>query len=215
MKSLFKKYGHGLFAIYLFIYLPWFFYLEGLDANYHIIHCFLDDYIPFKEIFIIPYLIWYFYIILTCIYMFFRSERGEFYRFAIALTGGMTVAMIIFWIYPSCVDMRPVIEDTNLLTHLILALHAIDTSTNVCPSIHVFNSVVACVALWRNPYLHNRKIFQFTNILLCVLICLSTVFLKQHSVLDIFWALVEYIIFYLVLYVPQWKLFQNKEVLLP
>lgn len=215
MKDFMSKYGHGLFALYLVIYLPWFFYMEGIETEYHVIHCFLDDYIPFNEIFIIPYGLWFFYMFFTCVYMFFRSERGEFYRLGITITVGMSLAMIIYALYPNCVDMRPEITRTNFLSKLVLLLHSVDTSANVCPSLHVFDTVAASVALWRNPYLRKKPWTQVINITLCILICISTVFLKQHSVIDMFWALVEYMFFYLLLYVPNWKYFQNKKVLLP
>lgn len=217
MKELFKKYGHCLFALYIFIYLPWFFWLEGLDGvTYNEIHCFLDDIIPFCEIFIIPYILWFFYMILTCIYMYFKAERGEFLRFAIALTGGMSIAMLICQIYPNCVNLRPAeFAHDNIFTVLVKGLYAIDTSTNVFPSIHVLNSIIACVALERNTFFRRHRYFRIINVLLCVLICLSTLFLKQHSVLDLLGGVTLYVILYLVLYVPDWKIFRSKEILLP
>lgn len=217
MKELFKKYGHCLFALYIFIYLPWFFWLEGLDSvAYNEIHCFLDDIIPFCEVFIIPYILWFFYMILTCIYMYFKAERGEFLRFAIALTGGMSIAMLICQIYPNCVNLRPAeFTHDNIFTVLVKGLYAIDTSTNVFPSIHVLNSIIACVALERNTSFRRHRYCRIINVLLCVLICLSTLFLKQHSVLDLLGGVALYVILYLVLYVPDWKIFRSKEILLP
>lgn len=217
MNKLFKKYGHGLFGLYLFIYLPWFFWLEGMkDVVYNEIHCFLDDLIPFCEIFIIPYILWFFYMIATCIFMYFKAERGEFLRFAIALTGGMSIAMIICQIYPSCVNLRPVeFPHNNVFTKLIGMLYAIDTSTNVFPSIHVLNSIIACVALERNTFFRRSNLLRLGNILLCILICLSTLFLKQHSVLDLIGGALLYVILYLLLYVPDWKIFKSREILIP
>lgn len=214
MKKLFKKYGHGLFALYLFIYLPWFFWLEGLNLTYHEIHCFLDDLIPFCEVFIIPYISWFFYMIITCIFMYFKAERGEFLRFAIALTGGMSIAMIIYQIYPSCVNLRPeAFLHDNIFTRLINGLYTIDTSTNVFPSIHVLNSIIACVALNRNAYFRRIRFLRLANVLLCILICLSTLFLKQHSVLDLIGGALLYVVLYLLLYVPDWKIFRSREIL--
>lgn len=216
MKDLFKKYGHGLFALYIFIYLPWFFYLEGLNLDYHVIHCFVDDLIPFNELFIIPYVLWFFYIVASCIYLFFKAERGNFLKFAIALTGGMTMSMFIFMIYPSQVTMRPTIDAaTSIFGDAVLRLYLIDTSTNVFPSIHVYNSIVACVALEKNRYFHRFKMLRVLNYVLCISICLSTMFLKQHSFLDVVAGIVLYLIFYLVLYVPKWKIFSSKYILIP
>lgn len=217
MKEGFKKYGHGLYAMYIFIYLPWFFYLEGRTTiTYTEVHCFLDDWIPFCEIFIIPYILWFFYMIITCIFMYFKAERGEFRRFALALIIGMSTAMLICQFFPNCVKLRPpVLEQKGILTGLISGLYTIDTSTNVFPSVHVLNSLIACVALERNRYFKKSSLLRIANIILCILICLSTLFLKQHSVLDLLGGIVLYIILFVVLYIPDWKIFRDKEVLHP
>ena len=217
MKEIFKKYGHGIFALYLFIYLPWFFALEGLtDVDYHVMHCVLDDYIPFCEFFIIPYTTWFFYMFFTCIFMFFKSKRGDFYRFAITLTGGMSIAMFICMLYPSCTNLRPeYIEGTGILAKLIAVLYTIDTSTNVFPSIHVLDSIIACVALERNEYIRKHLSFRIINIFVCVMICLSTVFIKQHSALDVIGAAVLYVILYCIIYLPKYKWFNDERILIP
>lgn len=212
MKKFLQKYGHAWCGLYIFIYLPWFMYLENLtNIKYNVIHCALDDYIPFCEYFIIPYLLWFFYIIVTCVFMFCKAERSEYYRFAFTLMIGMTVFLIISHIYPSSVNMRPknMVVD-NLFTWLISGLHVVDTSTNVFPSIHVFNSIVACVALEQNQFFKKFKKLRIANITLCILICLSTVFLKQHSVIDAIGGIALYLILYIIFYIPK-KRTQHKE----
>lgn len=216
MKKILSKYGHGLFALYLFIYLPWFFYLEGkTDVAYHEIHIFLDDIIPFWYGFIIPYIIWFFYVVVSFIFLFFKEEQGKFIQFGILLTGGMTIAMMICTFYPNCVNLRPeTIHADNFLANIVNGLYTIDTSTNVFPSVHAYNSIVVCVALERNAYFKKHNKFRFLNILLCVLICLSTVFLKQHSVLDVLGAIALYIILGLIVYLPKWKIFDRKNIVI-
>lgn len=217
MKEIFRKCWHCLFALYIFIYLPWFFYVEGLtDLNFTEIHCFLDDLIPFAEIFIIPYILWAFYVIAACIFLFFKEERGMFLRYAIALVGGMSISMITYMIFPNYINLRPEgFLRENIFTWLVGHLYEIDTPTNVFPSIHVLNSIIVCVALEKNKSFKKHKVLRVFSVVLAVLICLSTLFLKQHSVLDMFGAIALYIILYLVLYVPDWKIFRSKEILLP
>lgn len=217
MKELLKKYGHGLFALYIFIYLPWFFYLEGrIDITYNEIHCFIDDSIPFCRIFIIPYLLWFLYIVATCVFMFLKAERGEFLRFAITLITGMTTMLIICTFYPNCVTLRPdEITGTGILTNLISGLYNVDTSTNVFPSVHALNSIVACVALEKNAFFKKFKTLRFINITLCISICLSTMFLKQHSIIDVIGAIILYVVMYVIIYIPDWKLFKSKYMVLP
>ena len=55
-------YSHAWVLLYAFIYFPWFTYLERhVTDNYFVIHSIFDDYIPFCEYFIIPYLLWFAY----------------------------------------------------------------------------------------------------------------------------------------------------------
>lgn len=62
-----------------------------------------------------------------------------------------------------------------------------DTSTNVFPSIHVFNSVTLALAYHHCARLRGRKWLwvRISADLLCVSIILSTMLLKQHSVIDV------------------------------
>ena len=60
LKELFKKYNHAWVLLYALIYMPWFTYLERhVTAAFYLIHSPLDDYIPFVEYFIVPYLLWF------------------------------------------------------------------------------------------------------------------------------------------------------------
>ena len=73
-------YSHAWVLLYAFIYFPWFTYLERhVTDNYFVIHSVFDDYIPFCEYFIIPYLLWFAYIAVTLGYLFFNDKQG-FYK---------------------------------------------------------------------------------------------------------------------------------------
>ena len=63
LKELFKKYNHVWVLLYALIYMPWFTYLERhVTTDFYLIHSPLDDYIPFVEYFIVPYLLWFVYL---------------------------------------------------------------------------------------------------------------------------------------------------------
>ena len=68
MKEFFKRKGWRIcFAAYIFIYLPWFSTLEKvINSDYpglHIINIPFDNMIPFCEYFIIPYVLWFLYVV--------------------------------------------------------------------------------------------------------------------------------------------------------
>ena len=53
------------------------------------------------------------------------------------------------------------------------------------PSIHVFNSIGVCIAISHNKTLSGRKVIHYGSLILGTAIILATMFLKQHSVIDV------------------------------
>ncbi len=183
--------------------MAWFILLERREnAKYVIIHCRLDDFIPFCEIFIIPYLFWFVYIAVGSLFLFFQTDHiDDFYRLAAALLLGMTTCLIIYTVFPNAQDMRPKsFERNNVFTRVISILYAADTDTNVCPSIHVYNSIAMHVGIAKSHYFRERRVVKGCSLAACVLICLSTLFLKQHSFIDLACAAALYIFYYIVIY---------------
>ena len=102
--------------------------------------------------------------------------------------------------------LRPmVLPRTNIFTKMVVALYGVDTPTNVCPSIHVYNSIVAHLAIKQSNTLRGKKVVGIVSGIICVSICASTVFLKQHSVFDGFCGIVLAGIMYLLVYVPDYR----------
>ena len=143
-KALIQQYQHAWVFLYVLIYMPWFYYLERhitANSDFHVIHAALDDYIPFIEYFIIPYLLWFAFIVVTFLWFFFNDVSG-FYKMAAFLFTGMTIFLIISTLYPNGLDLRPVqFERDNIFVDMVKMLYKADTPTNVLPSIHVFNSI--------------------------------------------------------------------------
>ena len=99
----------------------------------------------------------------------------------IIVTYGLT--LLIYILFPNCQQLRPVVfERDNVFTHIMAAYYQFDTNTNVLPSLHVIGSVAVMFAAWDSKHFSTRgwKIIFF---LVTVWISISTVFLKQHSVL--------------------------------
>ncbi|MDD5934992.1 MAG: phosphatase PAP2 family protein [Clostridiales bacterium] len=208
MKSLVKKYKHAWVLLYFFIYAPWFVYLEKtVTNNYHEVYMKLDDYIPFNEWFVIPYYVWFAFIFVTLLYLFLKDTK-EFYRSTAFLFIGMTICLFIYTVWPNGQNLRPDLDAlgrNNIFIEILRKLYASDTCTNVCPSIHVFNSIGACIAIFHTESLKNKKWLTIPTFILTILICLSTVFLKQHSVFDGICACVLACVMYLIVYVPDYE----------
>ena len=98
MKQFFTKYRHGLvIIIYSLVYILMFTYLENRPVHsYHIVHTVFDDWIPFCEVFIIPYMLWFPYMVLAVAYfIFFNKNKHEYYQLVFNLMMGMTIFLIV------------------------------------------------------------------------------------------------------------------------
>ena len=155
-----------------------------MTSHYHIIHVALDDYIPFNEYFIIPYLFWFLYVAGTVMYFFFK-DKHDFYRLCAFLFTGMTISLIICTFYPNGTDFRPAVDpDKNIFCALVAMIQRADTCTNVLPSIHVYNSIGVHISIMNSERLSQKRWLHRASFFAMTAICLSTVFLKQHSVID-------------------------------
>ena len=184
-----KKYKHGFVIVtYSILYLCIFQYLEQRHVySYHLIHCALDDLIPFCEYFIVPYLLWFPYQVFVIAYfIFFNKEKREYYQLTLNLCMVMTVFLIVSWLYPNIQLLRPaVFTGDSLFIRAVQQLYSMDTPTNILPSIHVFNSIAIHLAICKCEQLKDKKWLKRGAGILTFLIILSTMFLKQHSVIDV------------------------------
>ena len=206
IRQVFKEYKHLLLFLYFPVYLVWFAYVEKtVTTNFHVIYMKIDDYIPFCEIFIVPYLLWFAYIGVVVVYIAF-ANKTDFKKMCMVLYTGMTIFLIVSTLYPNGHLLRPTsFERDNIFTQLCSLLYETDTATNIFPSIHVYNSVAAHFAIIYNEKLGKRKGICIASGFLMVSIVLSTVLLKQHSVFDIITALILVFVMQQLVYVRPWE----------
>jgi membrane-associated phospholipid phosphatase len=96
--------------------------------------------------------------------------------------------MLAYIIYPSIQDLRPaVMPRRNVFTAILSFIYAFDTPTGVCPSLHVAYSLGILSVFSKDIYV--SRWWKITLTVLVILIALSTAFVKQHSMVDVFAAL--------------------------
>ena len=198
----YTKYRHALpLILYGIIYLQWFAWLEKtVTSHYHLIHLKPDDLIPFCEIFVIPYLLWFAYVAAAVLYFFFK-DRDDYFRICTFLFTGMTVFLIVSTLWPNGHNLRPIIMPRdNVFTKLVSMLYRADTPTNIWPSIHVYNSLGCHFAVMKSARLEKHKGIRTGSLILCVSIILSTMFIKQHSVFDVTTAFIMAAVMYGIVY---------------
>ena len=210
MKDFIKKYKHAWICVYVVFYMPWFMYLEShVTTDYTVLHLPIDDKIPFCEYFIIPYYLWFAFVPAVMLYLILYS-KDEFYRAAIFLFTGMTLFLIICTFWHNGLNLRDVsMYNDNIFSDIVKKLHQTDTNTNVFPSMHVFNTLGCLIALYKSKGLEGHGITKALATVLSALIILSTVFLKQHSIIDVIGGFGLAALMYLLAYVPDWESILN------
>ena len=146
MKAFLEKYQSLKYLIYFFIvYMIGFMILENQDFSHMIItDTWIDQYIPFNEYFVIPYVLWFIFMVLGFAYFVFIDQSGikrtYFYLFL-----GMSLSLLIYALIPTGQNLRVQLYNDNIFQCLVSFIYSVDSSTNVCPSIHVYNSVMMCI----------------------------------------------------------------------
>lgn len=204
-KPMIKEYikaNKKVLPYFLFLpgYLLAFFLLETFisgDGNYWSSHIFLDDYIPFLEGFVVFYCLWYPFLIVPGLYLFFK-DISEFKKYIWYLICAFAICFTVYILVPNGQDLRPaVFERNNIFTDIVGLIYSADTNTNVFPSMHVAGALGAAAAFFRTDGL---KKYRAVSVITAVLICASTVFIKQHSLLDVFGGIAVWLISYIAVY---------------
>lgn len=199
------EFSHLKLLIGWVVYFVMYFLTERLIPieSCHIIHSRLDDMIPFCEYFVIPYVGWYFLVFGSLLYFLFYNVES-FTRLQKYIIFTQVVAMVIYILYPSIQLLRPdAFPRDNIFSRLVGVLYAADTNTNVFPSLHVGYSI-AIASVWLKEK-GASVLWKSFVVIFVILVCLSTAFIKQHSVLDAFAAAIMCLVAEVIVYRDFWK----------
>lgn len=116
-------------------------------------------------------------------FTFWYGAGEDFLKLCFVLFGGYTVCLIVYFVYPNGIDIRTPLTGSDICSTAIRLLRAGDPPQNVCPSMHVSSTmailltVLECrdISLWR----------KWGVAVVSLLIILATMFIKQHSVVDV------------------------------
>lgn len=183
------RYRHVLLVLGWVFYFTMYFITENLipPERCHPMHCTLDDLIPFNEWFLIFYAGWYLLVFGSLLY-YFLYDADKFSKLQTYIIVTQVVAMTVYVLWPSRQDLRPaVFPRENVLTAIMAFIYSFDTSTGVCPSLHVAYSMgILSVGLKDKALpVWSKVLLTFVVIMICLAVC----FVKQHSALDVLAAL--------------------------
>ena len=166
-------------------YFAFYFLTENLipAERCHVVYCFLDDLVPFRESFVLFYVSWYVLIVISLLY-FLLYDIQSFKDLSTFIIITQVVAMTIYILYPTRQDLRPeTFQHHNFLTWIMGIIYAFDTPTGVCPSLHVGYSLGILSVV-----LKDREVPRYWKgvlVAVVITICCAVCFVKQHSAVDV------------------------------
>lgn len=107
---------------------------RGVEVDeYHIMYCALDEYIPFCEWFLIPYLFWFVFLVGMHLYTLLFDVRA-FRRMMYFIILTYSAALVIFFLFPNTQHLRPTeFPRDNVLTRFLRYFYQFDTTPTYAP----------------------------------------------------------------------------------
>lgn len=199
---------HLWFQAYWVVYLVWFFWLDlTITDPKYIIHSPIDDFIPFNEWFVFPYCSW-FLLLAAVTALLWWNDTESYDKLCLMMFSGMTFCLILYMVLPNGLDIRPTAEAVgrdNIAMQIMQLLWKADASVNVCPSIHCQSSGCMALAFSQSRLAKGRPGLKVLAWVWAALICASTVFTKQHSILDVVFGLALVAVWVPILYTKKTK----------
>lgn len=200
IKQFIQTHPHMWWALIVPLYLAAFFTIEHfITDNYWATQTVVDEYIPFCELFVIPYNSWAPLLVVLGIYLILKDPEG-FRRYMWFIGIAYLSATLFCALVPNGQDLRPaVMPRENLCTWILEITYRADTNTNVFPSVHVLGVFAALAALWHTPKL--SKGWKVGGTIWECIILASTMLVKQHAFIDVIAGLVWGTVVYGIVYI--------------
>jgi len=144
-----------------------------------------DNHIPLIPIFSIPYIGYYPYIIMTIILLWNSKYINIFFITYIFIS----VLASIFWFFIPNGVKRPKINNNDIFSKITRYIHKFDGDTNGFPSAHIYATLI-CSYFLLILFPEYSLIIWTINLLICA----STILIKQHYILDILGGIIFFLI---------------------
>ena len=146
----------------------------------------MDYHIPFIPVFIIPYVLAFVQWIVG--YIVIARQGKEYCK---RVMGGEMLAKlivgIIFLTFPTMM-LRGEVTGSDVFSQAVALLYIIDAPTNLFPSIHCLESYICMKSALEMKDVDRR--YRISMVIMSILVFMSTVFIKQHVILDLFGAVI-------------------------
>jgi hypothetical protein len=155
--------------------------INKFSSSGHDVTIALDNSIPYIKIFIIPYILWYLFIPIVFIILY-TYDKKVYYKTMLVYIIGYIISCSIFILYQTTVP-RTILTGSDIFTEIISLIRFNDKPLNCLPSLHVFTCYIMIKAIGKSNLgsIKNKIIISIIS----YTIILSTLFTKQHAILDV------------------------------
>jgi len=199
LKNLWKTYGHYLLIpviIILNFVLNWL--TQNIKPRFQMAAR-LDHVVPFLKGFVIPYFICIVFIVIVPLFLAIKSRKA-FTQYSTLVITGQVICVLVYLIYPNSQNLRPDVMSNDIFSRMILAIYRRNFIANAAPSIHVLYSLAAHFGLMRYEPFSKHKILPFLLCVFTLIFIISTMFIKQDSVLDVLSGILLSFALYILIY---------------
>lgn len=157
---------------------------------------YIDSKIPFVPQFIYAYISWYLMLFIVP-YIFFKYNPKSFNNYYVITFICITIVAFIYFLYPTTMNRADIVP-SNISELLVNIIYKIDTPVLNCfPSMHCLISFIFIYITLSETTLNNKV--KFIIVIWAALVILSTLFVKQHVVVDMVSAfIISFVAFIMV-----------------
>lgn len=140
----------------------------------------IDEWIPFVPVFIVPYILWYAFILGYLFYFWYKDVQTFLKTLSIIVIGEL-ICFVIYFYFQTTVP-RPELAGDGMFVDLVRMIYSHDQPYNAFPSIHVLTTFAIILG---NFNIKDKHSFHSAFVpIMGSLIIVSTLFVKQHFILD-------------------------------
>ena len=197
MKNYLKENKNRIIILFgVFIFQSLIYFITKLFQNNPVyLNNAIDDRIPFIPSFVIFYVMWYLFLILIPL-LILKYNKKVFDKYIVVSIVYAILEGIIFILFPTTMNRQPLVV-TDISTWVVDIIYKVDTPVcNLFPSAHCAFSILFIISILDVKEV--KKEYKILIIISSLLIILSTLFIKQHAVIDVPGALLIVPIYYIL-----------------
>jgi len=142
----------------------------------------IDTQITLSPIWAIPYLLSILWWVAALVWAAFKMEYKRFIHLSLCLSITILVSYVIYLLFPTYVD-RPKIVAQDFLSQLVVFIYGNDRPYNALPSGHTYTTLI--ISIFWFYWLPKQR---YLWVAIAIVVILSTLFTKQHAILDLITA---------------------------